>query len=321
MIKGIEGLLAMGILYALTDDDYGFFQVTANGTGDFKKNYELQETGWRPYTISFGDKWQFDYRVTPLAIPLSIIGYLRDAQKYQGEKDLGDKLSIIAFGAFRFMFDMTFLRGVSELFNTFSNENPGSASNFFERTSKYVQRTGKHFLIPNAVTQVSRSIQEVQEMPMKKAKGVLGEIIRDLPYLRDSLDNMYNVLGEPVIPDQLSRIKIFKGKHRGIRDAKSLEIWNIITDNQAWIGVPSRVTLKPDRSPMTDEEYDKFALKAGQLTKKALIKNLGRLKATKDKQKVRDMIQTIKTNARRQARIDVFGAEPLFKDLDLGTIF
>jgi hypothetical protein len=72
---------------------------------------------------------------------------------------------------------------------------------------------------------------------------------------------------------------------------------------------------------MTDEEYDKFALKAGQLTKKALIKNLGRLKATKDKQKVRDMIQTIKTNARRQARIDVFGAEPLFKDLDLGTIF
>ncbi len=49
------GVVAMTSLYALSEhDDKGKskIEITANGTGDYKKNYELQKTGWQPYSAA-----------------------------------------------------------------------------------------------------------------------------------------------------------------------------------------------------------------------------------------------------------------------------
>jgi hypothetical protein len=59
---------------------------------------------------------------------------------------------------------------------------------------------------------------------------------------------------------------------------------------------------------MTDEEYDQFALLSGQLTKKKLQQNYGRLSRMKDKSKVQDEITEIKTQARREARDKLYGS-------------
>ena len=60
---------------------------------------------------------------------------------------------------------------------------------------------------------------------------------------------------------------------------------------------------------MTDEEYDKFALLSGQLTKVKLELEYNYISRIKDKQEIKAEIRRIKTEARREARQTLFGWE------------
>lgn len=304
-IKAITGTTAMAAIYALTDDEEGVFQITADGPGDVQKKFQLQETGWRPYSIRIGDKW-YNYQNTPLAIPFSTVGFYRDLQKYRGvtdEEDLATKFGIVAHGTAKYMMDLTFLQSLSSFFDSFSKENPNEGKNFFEKQQKTMERVGKSFVIPNAVTQISRAIQEVADMPMKKAESMGDQIIRDLPILRDHLGNIYNALGDPVIPSQIEKFVPLKPSKA--KDDEKL--WNLIIKNNAWISKPGRTTLKPTGKPMTDEEYDTFSLKAAQLGKRLLSANYARLNAIKDKERAKEEIGKLINQARSDARDQMFG--------------
>ena len=303
--KAITGLIAMTAMYALTDDEDGIFEITADGTGDTFKNYELQESGWRPYSIKINNTW-YEYKNTPLAIPFAILGYIRDLEKYRGEKDFEAKASILLFGTMKYVMDLSFLQSLSSFFDAFSKDNISSADSFFKKSSKRTEATVKSFIIPNAFTQVSRGAQEIMNLPVKRANAIGDQIIRDLPLLRDHLGNIYNSLGEPVIPTQVERFIPFKPSKS---TEESERVWALIIDNNAWIGRPGRGTVKPNGSTMTDEEYDKFALLSGQLTKVKLELEYNYISRIKDKQEIKAEIRRIKTEARREARQTLFGWE------------
>lgn len=301
LTRAITGVIGMAAIYALTDDDEGIFKITANGTGDTQKNFELQESGWRPYSIKIGDTW-YEYKNTPLAIPFATIGFIRDAEKYQGQKDMESKASIVMFGTMKYVMDLSFLQSLSAFMDTFSKENRGGAENFFKKTQKSAESTAKSFVVPNAFTQLSRSIQEVMDMPIKKAQDTGDQIIRDIPILRDNLGNIYDALGDPVVPSQLE--KFIPLKPSGTNETE--KVWKLIVDNNAWIGKPRR-PQKPYGDSLTDEEYDKYSLLAGKITKRNLQSSYRFLSRIKDKELVRDEIDNLKADARREAREILFG--------------
>lgn len=305
LTKAMTGIIGFTALYALTDEDDGPFEITADGTGDVFKNYELQETGWRPYSIKINGTW-YEYKNTPLAIPMATLGYLRDLGKYRGQKDIEAKTSIVLFGTMKYIMDLSFLQSLSAFFDTFSKDNTSSADSFFKKSTKRAESTVKSFVIPNAFTQVSRSIQEVMDLPIKRANSFGDQIIRDLPILRDRLGNIYDALGDPVIPNQTERFLPLK-------PSKSTEekerLWALIADNGAWIGRPGRGTLKPNGEGLTDTEYDEFSLLAGKLTKQKLLLEYYFLSQLNDKEEVKTEIRRLKSEARKEARDTLFGFE------------
>jgi hypothetical protein len=305
LIKAVSGTAAMAALYALTEEDEegkSEIEITANGTGDYKKNYELQETGWRPYSVKIGDKY-YEYKNTPLAIPFAFIGQMRDAQKYKGEKDLNHKISILAYGTLEYIMDMSFMSALSDFFTALSKSYDEGAG-FMEKTAKVTAKTAKSFVVPNLFTQMSRSYQEVMDMPLKQAKTISEEMRRDIPYFRDNLNNMYNTLGESIYPDQNRKYIPFR-----VSAEESDKVWGLIAENQAWVGMPSKNQLVYDdkikgERKMTEEEYNSFAILSGQKTKEKILKNYDYL-LKQPKSKVQEKVDDYKEAARKSARYEV----------------
>lgn len=312
LVKGITGTLAMAALAALTDDEDGILEITADGTGDMQKNFELQETGWQPYSIKIGGTW-YEYRNTPLAIPFAMVGYWRDGQKYKGkaDDDLMTRVSILTYGTLKYIMDLSFLQSLSGFFDSFSKEKTASGKNYFEKATKGTEKVIKSFIVPNAFTQASKSMQEIMDLPQKEANQLGDQIIRDMPVLRDRLDNMYNSLGDPVIPNQVSKFLPFK--MRSEPSGKDKELYDIIANNNAWIGKPGRTALKINSGEsMTDEEYEQFCFAAGKATKASLLENIAELRSMKDGEEIKDLIRKLKVQARREANIQLFGEKSYF---------
>lgn len=309
-IKAITGTSALVALYAMTksdDDEEPWLQITSNGAGDMKKNYELGETGWTPYSFKIRgfDKW-ISYQNTPLAIPFALIGHLRDAEKYQGVEVDTEKLGIVASGLIHYITDMSFLSGMADFFEMFSRTNANTTA---EKVGMFVNRTVKTLVVPNLVTQVSRGIQEVIEAPMKKGDGIFGQYYRDIPVLRDNLNTMYNALGEHIITETLYKFNPILTRFTDTSDEQAKEsykIWQLIVDNQAWIGAPSKNVKIFDRSErierlLTEEEYYRYSVQAGKYTKELLLKSYESLAKEKDQENVQKRIRDLKEKARERA--------------------
>jgi hypothetical protein len=314
-IKAITGTTAMVALYALSqgdDDDEPFLQITADGTGNLKRNYELGETGWTQYSfkVKGTDQW-FSYQNTPLAIPFATIGHVRDASKYKDKEVTEEKLGMIASGTIHYMMDMSFVSGLSDFFQILGSQDIGSTA---EKLAMFANRTVKTVVVPNAFTQVSRGVQEIIESPMKKGDGIFGQYYRDVPILRDNLNSMYNALGEPIVTETLYKFNPILTRVTSEADEKqkdSYKLWELIVENGAWIGAPSKNTKVYDPATrqereLSEDEYQKFSLAAGKYTKELLLNYYPMLAAEKDKSVVKKRIGQIKEQARERAKSEVF---------------
>lgn len=299
VIKATTGLLAMTTLWFMSDDEDGIIEITANGTGKFSSNYELNSAnGWQDYSIRIGNKW-ISYQNTPLAIPLSIIGFLRDAEKYKGEKDLTDKFSLTMMASIQYIMDMTSLSSLSEFFDIFQEKGDP-----FKAANKLFTKSAKTFVVPNLATQVSKSIQEINDMPIKEANNFGEHLTRDMPFLRDRQNNIYNALGEPVTPQQLRRFVPLNPSQ-----VRADPVWTVIVENNAFIGRPRRNTMiyinKQERE-LTDKEYNEYARLSGVYTKELLQKNLSKIKNKETKEKRRQLITNLKSSARKKAKAQIY---------------
>lgn len=299
VIKATTGLIGMTALWFMSDDEDGVIEITANGTGKFSKNYELNSAnGWQDYSIRIGNEW-ISYQNTPLAIPMSTIGFLRDAEKYKGNIDMGDKFSLMMMGSMQYIVDLTFLSSLSEFFQVFQERGDP-----FKAANKLFTKSAKTFVVPNLATQISKSIQEINDMPIKEANNLGEHLTRDMPFLRDSQNNIYNALGESVTPQQLRRFVPLNPSQ-----VKADPVWTVIVENNAFIGRPRRNTMiyvNNEERELTDKEYNEYARLSGVYTKELIQKNLKKIKGKSTKEKRVDLISDLKGSARKKAKAEIF---------------
>jgi hypothetical protein len=295
IIKASIGTLsAMAVMTMATtegDDGEPLIEITANGTGDFVKNYNLQETGWQKYSIKYNGKWH-SYQNTPLAVPFTIIGNVMDFQKYRGEPVTIKTLERVLFNTALYFQDMTFLKGISEFLGSFSQAEATKDKGYF---SKYLTNLAKGFVVPNIVTQTSRLIQEQFELPMKEANDAWEQMYRDIPIARNDLNDMINGLGETVVPNM----------NRWVNKETHDPIWSLIVENNAWISKPSKDVLVYGEDgkarKLTNQEYYDYAKLRGQKLKKSIEDNLVYLQGL-GKEDVQEEISRYKEQAGDDAR-------------------
>jgi hypothetical protein len=310
-IKAISGSMAMVTLYAMSqseDDDEPLLEITADGTGSFKNNFELARTGWKEYTAKIkGTDIRFDYRNTQLAIPFAVIGYINDSRKYKKDEMNDTQIGLIVSGTFHFISDLSFLSGMSDFFQILSDD-----KNFGDKITKFAGRTIKTGLVPNAFTQVSRSIQEITNTPMKKGDSFYAQLFRDFPAMRDNFDTMYNTLGEPIVTETLYKFNPLKMSTMADEKEKdSYKLWELISSTGAYIGTPSKSTRIYDSltgvdRALTPEEYNIYALQAAKYTKEMLLIDYDDLVTETDKRLIKDRIYQIKEMARERAKGELF---------------
>lgn len=310
LVKGLLGAAGMTAFFLFSaDDEDPLFEITANGTGDRGQNYQLQETGWKPYSIRFrGSKRYWDYRYTPLGLNLALVGFVNDARKYKGEHDTGDKAGIAMMGSVNYIMGSTAVSGMADFFDSFSKDRPDGGADYFEKWEKIAARGAKSFIVPNLVTQGLKSYEEIFDMPIKKSHGLLEEAVKDYPIFNDNLDNLYNVLGEPVTPDQLNKFVPFRAMIKD-KGAEHDKIWNMIIDSHAFISLPKKgqkfydPSTKEERD-LTDHEYNEFGRLSGQYIKELLVKDYDLIQSL-PKEERREKIEKDTQKGREKAKIDL----------------
>lgn len=303
-LKATIGTVSMAALFLLddVDDKDSYFEITANGTGNTQKNFELEKNGWRSYSVRIGDKW-YSYKNTPLAMPLATIGFLKDAQRYRKNPNLKEELQIMAMGSWRFFQDMSTLSGLTDFLDLLSKENiseyGGAAGKLFD----FLEKTVKSVIIPNYFTQISRLVQEFTDSPIKRADDIGDSIIRDVPVARDHLGNLYDAFGDPVIPKQLEKL-IPLNIHRTPDD---VAMFDFLKDKKLFVGRPSSTNLKPNGTPMTDEEYQQFTIESGRRIKERLKREYKMYTRQKNNEVIDDWFEKVKREERKKAKIKLFG--------------
>jgi hypothetical protein len=302
IVKAAVGLTAMAAIYTLSEpDDKGesLIEITANGTGDFRKDYELKETGWRQYSIKIGGKW-ISYQYTPLSLALAPIGYLRDRAKYKGEtmdnKGVVAILGNTLFNTWKFMADMTFMGSLSNFVSALSSDNPQTGVKLLEKTAGNIVRS---MFIPNFYTHLHKFYNQQFNIPTKETDGILQQMYKDVPIAKNSLNDKVNSLGEPVVL-QTDRIET---------EVKHHPIYEFIIKNKAYIGVPKRQDIiieYPVQREATQDEYHKFLVIRGNIIKKD-ITDLMNSSNGWTQEEIKDEIDNIKKAASDEAKYSVFG--------------
>lgn len=305
LVKAATGVITMAALYALTQtDDKGesMLEITANGTGDIKKNYELRELGWRPYSVKIGDRW-ISYQYTPLALAFAPIGFLRDREKYRGEtiENTGVQtvLNSTIYQTWRFMTDMTFLGTLSNFMEAVGSDNPKSGIKLLEKTTN---TTVKSMIIPNFYNHLYKFYNEQFDISAKETDGLLQQMIKDIPFVRDRLNDKLNALGEPVVL-QTDRIET---------SVKNHPIWEFIVHNKAFIGVPKKddiIIEYPEPHEPSDDEYYDFIKQRGKIIKER-IQGLMSNSSSLTQEEIREQVDAIKREASKQAKAEIFGVSP-----------
>jgi hypothetical protein len=282
LYKGIIGTTLMSTVFLLTqlkgDDDEPILEITSNGTGDYAKNYALQQTGWQPYSLRFklpnGEYtgW-ISYQYSPLVAALGYVGNINDLMKYtdaDGETIISAMTTAVGMTTASF-FQGTFLTGLNDFASTVLD--PRSVSRGEQVMEKLLNagvNAARAVLIPNLFSQVSQSVQKTtNEYKKETRETIMGKFLQDVPYARDIYFDKINILGEPISPDtdkfysankpnKVVELLIEKKKVFGPINRKAEKIYDI--------------TLNKERA-LTDEEFFEYSKEKGQFIKKALLQD------------------------------------------------
>jgi len=303
LIKAMVGLTAQIGFFLLSepdDDGESAVEITANGYGDYQKNYELKETGWQPYSIKIGNKW-WTYQYTPLMLALAPIGYFRDMQKYNKEKFEEDTfialMGLAHFKGIQVINDMTWASSLNALQDAMKAKEPGQAQAYF---TNLVASTSKSFVYPKIAEQITQVIDAAIENPRKDTKTLFGRMRRDIPIVRNKYNDMLNAVGQPVIYDPLQMISTEKDD----------PFWTYLAEKNITIGKPNAKEIfydditKTERA-MTDDEYYNFVKTSGQeirrrIEEDVMAKNLSNKEAKQE-------VTNIKSQVRKQVKTEMFG--------------
>lgn len=304
--KATIGLIAMTGLYILSgdsddDDREPIITITANGTGDYRKNYELKEKGWQAYSIKIrGTKRWFSYQYTPLFLALAPIGYLRDIEKYHKEDaetmKWTDTLEAIVSQTMSAMSDMSWMASAAGLMEALSSNDIKTFDRWWQNMA---MSTGKSVMYPKLAEQIVQMIDNATMNPRKDATGLTGKMLKDIPIARKGYNDMLNAVGEPIMYDPYMMIE----------KETTDPFWNYVVKNNAWIGKPTqKATMVFDgevERGLTDDEYYQYIRLSGQAIRNR-IENEVMTKELPQEEVVR-AVNSIKTEERKRAREMMFG--------------
>jgi hypothetical protein len=283
------------------EDEDDWFEITAGGSPDVQKRYELQKGGWRPYTITFKDGTKIPYKDWPIAGVLAGLGHIRDAKKYSF--DDSTQSALYAYGFFLNFYDKSLLSGLQDFFGLF-NVSAGRGkyapeSKASERAEKYAAQQVKSVAVSNLSQQLGRLYSElVTGDPQRDAKTFFEVIYKDIPIVNDGIRPIIDVFGEPVKYNTTERLK-------PIYTTESEEMIKWLNENKFFVGVPQRkniYTADGSERPMTDDEYYEYRKIAGKETRDMIKEFMGGIKEP-DRQISEKMFEASKDAARKIAYV------------------
>lgn len=284
--KATVGLALSAAVMLLTmkgdDDEEPLLEITANATGDYKKNEMLKGEGWQPYsfriynkkTKKYGD-W-ISYQFSPLLVMLSLIGNIKDYDKYRKEEPtstLWDKASFGAINASRTFLDGTFLTSINSFLKAITETKVGQVG---DDAIKSLFKTAKGFVLPALYTQSAREVQRAFDVPEKEVgTSLIAELVRDIPVARNTLNDKVNIWGEKSIADT----------DKFISKSEDTELVKVLTDKKAFISKPNIKTANiidienGKFRVMTNNEFFNYAVYRGKYLKETLLSRLEDIKA------------------------------------------
>ena len=298
------GMTALVALAAVTgEDDDDWFEITAGGSNDVQKKYELQKGGWRPYTITLKDGTKINYKDWPIAGILAGIGHIRDAKKYTF--DDSTQMSLYATGFFLNFYDKSLVSGLNDFFGmihpTLGRGKYAPDTNMSDRAKKYAAQQVRSVAVSNLSQQAGKMYSElVTGDPQRDAKTFAEVIYRDLPMFNDGIRPIIDVFGDDVKYNTTERLT-------PKFSAESDELVKWLNENKLFVGVPQKkniIAADGSERPMTDEEYYEYRKIAGKETKN-MIKEFMEGIAYPDRQIKEKMFDAAKKTARDVAYITI----------------
>lgn len=304
MTKAVLGTTAMVAAYALSGiggDDEGeepLIQITAEGYGDFKKNKDLEATGWRPYSIKIGDTW-FSYKLTPLNAVLSIVGALRDYENYRKGKiddTAYNKIVTATQLGISTIAETSFLSSVESFLSGILDASRGDKG---QKLIDWLTKTGTAFvpvLGTNLYQQTARMVQQGLDIPDKEYRGTyLGKMLRTIPILRNDYQNSINGLGEELPPPSPGVLYSPEGKN------EYAKLWQLLADKKETTGRPERrgasyIDIDGNEKAMNDEQFYFFAKTRATYIRNLMMVNYDRIKDM-DEKEFSKFMQSTKSSA------------------------
>lgn len=305
-IKATMGLAAVGVLASVVgDDEEDWFDVTANGTGNVQKNYELEKEGWRPFTITLKDGTKINYADWPIRGILAGIGAYRDGVKYGDSEDgFWDRTTLFSYGMMASMYESSLMKGLAEFIDVFRPEQTGKAENVGEGISKWSAQQAKSVTLSNFTQQALKFVDEYQGDPIREAKGA-AILYRDIPVLNDGLNPIIDVFGDPVIPRTSEKLV----PAYTVPDEKKDKVIEFLHTKGIFLGVPKRPNFidinTMTETPATDEQWYNYRKTYGQAMKKYLYEFQESYKG-EDDETVKAYVSKIKEAASKEAKYELY---------------
>ena len=266
------GMGSLAVLAAnIGDDDDDWFEITAGGSNDPQKKYELMKGGWRPYTITFKDGTKLNYKDWPIAGILAGMGHIRDAKKYSF--DDSTQSGLYATGFFLNFYDKSLLSGLSDFFGIFDVKAgrgkyaPDTKAS--ERASKWAAQQVRSVAVSNLMQQTGKMYSElVTGDPQRDAKTFMEVIYRDIPVINDGIRPIIDVFGDPVQYNTTERLT-------PVSNPEKDQLIEWLNKNKLFVGVPQKRTIfdfdTMTERPMTDDEYYEYKKLSGKKTKEWIM--------------------------------------------------
>lgn len=257
MIKSVTGMLVMTGLYALakaqSDDDDPLFSITANGYGNSQDNSKLYSLGWQPYTIKIGDK-RWNYQASPMGQMLGMIGTVLDNEKYNKDKNVGEKLGILASTGLNQVLSASALQGANQLFDAIGSVNSGNSNKLIS-----IFADKPKMLIPNIV----KEAYNLLDNKLYDKSDLKGILLYNVPIAQSYAKPKLNVLGD----------EITKPRYKFVTQPESVQLLVSLSKKDISPEMPSKAT-RINGIEMNDEQYYDYVKARGKFLKEQLSNSI-----------------------------------------------
>lgn len=228
--------------------------ITGSGPTDKTEKAALRMTGWQPYSIKIGDIYYSYEWLDPFATIMGTTADIATAinKGLDNDADVNKILAGSVASISKNLFGKLSLRGVSDFMQMISDQD--------RYGDKYVQNFATSF-VPSFIGQIARTTDPV----MRESRTLLDAMKARIPGLKNTLLPKRDMWGEPIEsegslgPDIFSPIKQTSVNN----DPVNIRMYNLGY-------FPAQLKRQIMGVELTDQQYDEYASKAGQLAKMEL---------------------------------------------------